>query len=1096
VTRQFFAVLGLVLVVLLFSARRSAGEQPKWVLHVWQLNEGLPNNMVTGVEQTPDGYLWVSTRLGIVRFDGVRFESFDSTNFLAWPNRPDGPDRGERVMIGSRDGGLWLALDPGMLIHIAGGKALALTNTASPTSVPENMIEDNEGTVWINYRFGALITRVQNGKVSVVGAEAGVPAQGLCSFAKDTNGCIWFAKGGELGVIRHGKFQTLTRLDDTNVSICSARDGGVWGCSATRLFKYREGGVVEELGSPGLTSRTTTLLEDRDGALWIGTFDSGLFRYDGSEFERVPTSDRDIICLSEDRQGNLWVGTGGGGLNQIRACAVEVQNADHGSPFEAVQSLALQTNGVLWAVGQNDVAYYLTNGVWKDYPLGHAIGSEAPACVAVDDSDSIWIGTTKGTVHHIRGGEETVLGRTEGIYSGRINALLPDHAGNLWIAAGTSNRLQCLRNGVVNNITLPSGRRAIRYMVEDAQHNIWLGSTKTPGDHKGLIIQIVGDKIIDESEQRFAPTRTIRCMILGEDGNLWVAASGGNLARFKDGKFAAISIQQGLLDDNISQIVDDGRGWLWFGSDHGLFKARLQELNDVADGRAQRLQSVQCGRDEGLPSVQGNNGTGLSSLRDNKGRLWIAMRSALVVIDPSKMRVDLNPPPVLISRVIVDGKTVASHADPLPVNGPVELRAGAAGLKVPPNHRRLEFEFSALSFRSPENVQFRYQLLGYDENWIEAGTRRSAYYSRLPAGRYSFRVKACNSDGIWNEGPAVVGFDVVPFFWQTWWFELTAIFVFTSAIVAVVRYASFRRLRSQLEKVEHQAALDKSHLAGMAEVATSVLHNVGNVLNSVNISQTVVSDKVRNSKVTRLGQVTALLDEHSRDLPGFFASHPKGQKLPAYLAELSRHLEDERKALLEELSSLGSNIEHINEIVARQQSYARVGAISESLNLADLVEDAIRFDTASMERDHIQVVREFAKVAPITADKHKVLQILINLISNARYAVNESGTEVKRITVRIEPNGSQWVKVSVIDNGLGIPAENLTRIFQQGFSTRKNGHGFGLHGSAVAAKQMGGSLIAQSDGPGKGACFVLELPLQTEKAAARQQAAAVAAARN
>src|SRR5581483_1293054 len=251
----------------------------------------------------------------------------------------------------------------------------------------------------------------------------------------------------------------------------------------------------------------------------------------------------------------------------------------------------------------------------------------------------------------------------------------------------------------------------------------------------------------------------------------------------------------------------------------------------------------------------------------------------------------------------------------------------------------------------------------------------------------------------------------------------------------------------------------------------------------------------RNSKVTRLGQVTALLDEHSRDLPGFFASHPKGQKLPAYLAELSRHLEDERKALLEELSSLGSNTEHINEIVARQQSYARVGAISESLNLADLVEDAIRFDTASMERDHIQVVREFAKVAPITADKHKVLQILINLISNARYAVNESGTEVKRITVRIEPNGSQWVKVSVIDNGLGIPAENLTRIFQQGFSTRKNGHGFGLHGSAVAAKQMGGSLIAQSDGPGKGACFVLELPLQTEKAAARQQAAAVAAAR-
>ncbi len=274
----------------------------------------------------------------------------------------------------------------------------------------------------------------------------------------------------------------------------------------------------------------------------------------------------------------------------------------------------------------------------------------------------------------------------------------------------------------------------------------------------------------------------------------------------------------------------------------------------------------------------------------------------------------------------------------------------------------------------------------------------------------------------------------------------------------------------------HRQLLESSRQAGMAEVATNVLHNVGNVLNSVNISASLIAEKVSQSRVANLAKAAALMQEHKGNLAAFLADDVRGRELPGYLSSLAVHLADEQAQILQEIALLTSDIEHIKDIVARQQNYARVSSVPEPLNVVDLVEDAIRINAEDMERRQVQVVRDYPEAMPATVDKHKVLQILVNLIRNAIEALDTGRPPDKRITLRVAAQGDDRVKISVIDNGAGISAENLARIFGHGFTTRKDGHGFGLHGGALAAKELGGSLTAQSDGWGKGAAFTLEFP--------------------
>jgi signal transduction histidine kinase len=262
----------------------------------------------------------------------------------------------------------------------------------------------------------------------------------------------------------------------------------------------------------------------------------------------------------------------------------------------------------------------------------------------------------------------------------------------------------------------------------------------------------------------------------------------------------------------------------------------------------------------------------------------------------------------------------------------------------------------------------------------------------------------------------------------------------------------------------------------MAEVATNVLHNVGNILNSVNISASLVAERVRQSKASGVSRLAALLLEQGPQLAQFIAEDERGKRVPEYLAALGEQLQTDQRMALAELASLRENLEHIKDTVSMQQSYAKRCGITEVVAIADLVEDSVRLNAGAFERHGVALRREFGEVPRITVDRHKVLQILVNLIRNAKYACDDSGRSDKLITLRIEssPHG---VRISVIDNGIGIPPEIMGRLFNHGFTTRPAGHGFGLHSAGLAAHELGGSLRAESEGTGRGATFVLELPL-------------------
>jgi ligand-binding sensor domain-containing protein/signal transduction histidine kinase len=1053
-SRLFHAVLHGCLLALALPALADSG----WIARAWKSDDGLPNNNVTSIAQTPDGYLWVANASQLARFDGVRFETFSSGKIV--------PGHGSRIsmVLTSRKGGLWLAMDHGPVAHLSRGTQEVFTNNL-PDLVAQGLVEDGEGAVWIVYH-GGVVCRIQNGVTTqFTNNQSGLPSNSNISLVSDGKGRLWFSSRGQFGMSRDGNFVTLQQMRESRLG--GARHGGVWMCQGSRLIRCDENGQQTDLGTfESGEANVTVMQEDHNGALWIGTYDRGLFCYDNGKFESVPTSHRQILSLVEDREGNIWVGTGGGGLNRVQRRAVVLEGKDSGLPFEAVQSICEDTNGRLWAVTQSGLLACREDGRWK--AATDVWRDTRVTCVAADRAGNVWIGTRGAGLLCWSDNHLTTWQYSDGLVSRNIHALLTTAAGDVWIGGSEPDSLQRLREGHFQSITVPTNGGMIRTLAEDASGDIWVAPAR-----RGLL-RVKGDTVTDETLDLSGATSAIRYLYGAPDGSLWIGFAAAGVGRLRAGRFHRYTLEQGLYDDSISQIVADNKGWLWFGADHGIFKVREREFEDLAVGRVARLRPLHYGQSSGLDSLQANFGYGPDALRSHDGRVWLPMRSGVAIADPGDLHEDGTPPPVLLKAITIDDHVLGSYGGAIPVREGIDLQQPPATVELPPGHRRLEFEFTALSFAAPENVQFRYRLEGFDDHWIEAKGTRSASYSRLPEGDYRFQVKACNNDGVWNEAGASFAFSVQPFLWQTWWFRLAAVGSFTIVVFALARYVSVRRVKARI--IAEQAALEKSRMAGTAEVATSVLHNVGNVLNSVNVSASIVSDKLHQSKVSSLSKVTALLNEHAGDR-GFLFDDARGKQVLPYLSSLVNHLEVEQKDVIGEVKSLVENVGHIKQIIVRQQSYARTAGTLELFNPTEVAEDALRINASTIGHGQIQITREFNTVPSVTSDKHKILQILINLISNSKHALRtDNGSGEKKILVRVEKNGEDRVKIMVRDNGMGISPENKARIFQYGFTTRKDGHGFGLHSSVMAARELGGSLTFESEGIGHGAAFTLEFP--------------------
>jgi ligand-binding sensor domain-containing protein/signal transduction histidine kinase len=1082
----------------------------------WGRRNGLPANGISSITQTKDGYLWLGSAIGLVRFDGTEFQVVDLGQLPeAWSSGiVDG-------LASAKNGGLWVGLESSSYGFCDGQTFSfrakdAWSQVDSSIQYIRSVLESKAGTLWLGTDKAVLRLTGSGAYEEVIGSS--------------TN--------------------ALNQAPTGNVFDCNEdREGRIWfGTSENGVFCW-EAGKVSKIPDPDLNATSILAVAvDKERQIWVGT-QAGLRCY-GANLARkeIPALNVEARALLADRDGAVWIGTTGQGLACYRNGAYSFLRKTNGLANDYVRCLAEDREGSLW-VGTREGFSQLTDVKFPSQPASEFPYAQDALAVGASQKGGIWVGSVAGLTYY--DGKPRTYGVEAGLTNTYVKRVFEARDGDVYLVSGLQNLVIFSEGKVVTNHEAPS---MLAGMAEDAQ---------------GVVVS-AGGSLYRAGRNYFTPypftngppaLEWVLNLASGRDGEIWVACNTGvfrvkdggyrqwgsgqglsdprvqwvyyedsdsvvwgatlnGMFRLKDNQVRFISRKNGLFDNNIYSIVPDGLGYLWVDSGRGIFEISRKSVDDFADGRTSQ---VRCLAYDGPESVKLSDKTSQEHVacKTPDGRIWFPSANGVVEIDPAHIPLNQIPLPV--------------HIDTVRVNGKEMLRSNR--MVAPPGPGELEIHFSALSFLAPHNIRIRYLLEGYDKEWVEVKDRHLAFYTNLKPGRYQFHVIAANADGVWNESGDAIELELRPHYYQTAWFGALCGSLACAALLGVYARRLRRRrrkerdmqktrelleaevlrrtgelaqanqslvreveghthteaelkqrtqaLESEIEErkrmqleVErsHQELLEISRLAGMTEIATNVLHNVGNILNSVNVSATLAAESMRKSRTANLAKVAALLQEHEHDLGAFITRDPKGRQVPSYLARLSEYLVADQEAAVQELDSLCKNIEHIKEIVAMQQDYAKVSGVKEIVSIPALVEDSLRMNLGALSRHGVEVIREFEKVPPMNVEKHKILQILINLLRNAKYACDESGRADKRLTVRVA-NGRQRLKISVIDNGVGIAPENLTRIFSHGFTTRKRGHGFGLHSGALAAREMGGSLTVQSEGPGKGAAFTLELPV-------------------
>ncbi len=788
-----------------------AGDENPYYARTWLAEDGLADNRVVGLAQAADGYLWVATQGGLVRFDGIRFQR------VTLPSSPDLIAGTMRALMLDRKGRVWLAKEEGGTLFCFDGAQLRMLNSSQ--GLPKNetqrsMAVDGNGDLWVAYSTGKVIRYDQSGKVDTFTAKDGLPdGYGVCWLASGRDGKLWFAKGSQMGVFRDGRFNVLENFGSAAVRITPAYSGGIWVCAGQQILKYDEGVETTEAGRiipDESASRSgwepSVMLEDRDGVVWVGTVYAGLFRCDSNSVTKVEVPNPAILSLAEDREGNLWVGTRGG-LSRVHRRMTSIIRQSDGLSFQGAQSVCQDASGALWVVGDNGVLVRGEETNWVAQSPGNGAPPPYVTCVASSTNSPVWVGARRGELYRWENGQFQDLGLQNELLGKAVRALLVTTNGDLWIGTDSTDVVYRLRGGKLQPFKLPPGYRFIRAMAEDAAGNVWIGASD------GLLACVTGDTLTDETAK--SASLSIRCLYGEANGDLWIGYAGAGVGRYRNGSITRFSVDQGLPNDYVAQILADNRGSLWFAGNQGIFQVREQDFDDLASGAATRLWPMVYGRSEGLPGLQASFDFCPDALHATGDRLYFSMLSGLAEVRLNYARLNYRPPDVFIERVTADEQAYLVYQNFTLIsatNRAATNEWSASGhrdeLRLPPGRQQVQFEFTALSFVAPENVQFRYKLEGLDKDWVDAGARRVASYTHPPPGRYYFKVIACNNDGIWNKAGGVLPVVFEPYFWETVWFKVAVTFGSFAAFCGVVVMILRRRHRLAVERLEHQRALE------------------------------------------------------------------------------------------------------------------------------------------------------------------------------------------------------------------------------------------------------------------------------------------------
>jgi signal transduction histidine kinase/ligand-binding sensor domain-containing protein/DNA-binding response OmpR family regulator len=1065
----------------------------QYSIKIWNMEAGLPGNSVYAVRQTQEGYLWIGTQNGLVRFDGIDFELFTRDKI---PQLKDNivralyQDRNGTLWIGTTSGGLTLFKEEEFTFYpITKYKALS-----GITAIDE----DQWGNMWIG-SFTAGLTCMSNGKFNTYTIKDGLPDNQVRSIYKSRKGDLWVTTtAGIVKLLKPGSFQSpplQKNLPYYTTCLYKENTGELWiGTGENGLLRLKNGKFKAEQGV--LNQTITSLYEDSMENLWIGTDGGGLIRMHNGELNTLHKAnglaDDYIHSIYEDREGSLWVGTLHGGLHQFRDSKFTTTTTSEGLPHDDINCIYENRAGDLWIGTKGGMGRLKNGNIDTVLTTEQRLLDNSVTCFFEDQAGNLLIGTWGG-LHRLIDKNLTALTVNNRLSDKRIKCILEDSHGMIWI--GTEDGLNRLdnNNGEVNVFTTEKGLSSniIEFIFEDSKGNLRIGT------NEGL--NLVKDGVITASNPAARLGKNFfRCAYEDKNNVLWFGTNSG-LIRLKDNKTAWYTVQDGLIENYVYSILEDDRGYLWLAGRNGISRLSKKELEDFSKGKIPQVQPDWYNEKDGMKS-RWCDGAGCKT-RD--GKLWFPTSIGVTSIHPNRIKKNNIAPTPIIKKLIADDETIHIQTK----------KKEKKPLELGPGKKRLEFYYAGLSFINPGKIRYKLKLKGYDRDWVEMGNVRSTTYTRLSPGHYTFNVIAANADGVGNEKGASFSFYLRPYFTQTaWFFLLVGISVLLSA------FTLYRFRVRQLKNREKELSI-------LVDLRTRDLQERNLELEKArqNIQQSKELIEAKNlqleSQTVQLKEQSEKLKEMDKVKSRFFAniSHEFRTPLTLIIGPLEQMLYDssdnkQKKKLNLMLRNSQRLLGLINQLLELSKfESGKVKLQAGRQNIIPFLKGIVaNFVPLADQRELDLTFQAEAEDITLYIDAEKLENIMSNLLINALKFTPPGGKIT--VTVRLDneyfpeeinnqkflregpdasrggflekspPGRGGFLKISVSDTGPGISREQLVHIFDRFYQSdsayehREKGSGIGLALVKELVQVHHGKIDVYSR-EGKGTEFIITLPM-------------------
>jgi ligand-binding sensor domain-containing protein len=749
--KLFLISLILILVKSLDTIALNPEKQiTQYVYDSWTIKEGLPHNWIDDIVQTKDGYLWIATSIGLVRFDGVKFTIFDKSNTKELNSKHI-----TRLCAGS-DGSLWIGTLGGGVSQFKDGNFITYTiENGLVHNFVLNLFETQDKSIWISTEGG--LSHLKNGNFTNYTIDNGLRHNKVWAIVQDKEGTIWIDEEGfdnSLLLFKESSF-SIYDLHNRNLhgSLYAGRDGEIWIPTTVELLKYQDGKLFSYPVRELKNSVIRDIISDKDGNLWIAA--DGIHRFRDGKIDSFTISDglsiNDPFVLYEDQEGSIWIGHHTAGLARIKDGKFTSYTTKEGLLSNYINTTYEDRSGRLW-INAGGLAE-LKDNEWEYHSLQKGLSDRSIITIAETADGTMWLGAeTSRALYRYKDGQFSRFPLAQPLTNKIIYVLFTDKDNGLWI--GTTDGLGRLKDNKLNIYTISQGLSSsnIRAIIEDKQNNVWIGTLDN-----GL--NIINKEETTNSISKQLLGQSISSLYCDKEGTVWIGTNGSGLYRYRDGHFTNYRTKDGLSDDVTFTILEDDRENLWMGSEKGVYRVSKKSLDEFDAGRVKTIESISYGIEDGMVSSSVTGVNQPTACKTKDGRLWFPTIKGLVVIDPNKMMDNLVVPPVHIETAKIDGKIA-------------DLKERVV---IPKEAMELSISYTATSLLIPKKVKFKYRLEGFDKDWVEAEGRREAHYTNLPYGNYRFKVIASNNDGLWNEVGAELNIYKRPFFYQTYWFYILCI---------------------------------------------------------------------------------------------------------------------------------------------------------------------------------------------------------------------------------------------------------------------------------------------------------------------------------